>query len=209
MILLASATEMAASLIASLYLSDAEHVRKVVHEFNDRWFGSLDPNYRGGRPKKVTRQQRDEIVSVEAPGQPRRRLPEAWGSIKRRDSAAMPQADRRSASVDDKVTMHPGSDRSSRSSVAVRSALCSRAKSDGSCRAASTLSTLCATWTVTGTPASTHRSKPLLGGQRGRNRGLGCERGRGSGDAVRTVERKEGARHGDSGHNDPAGDAPA
>jgi transposase len=64
MILLASATEMAASQIASLYLSDAEHVRKVVHEFNDRGFGSLDPNYRGGRPKKVTRQQRDEIVSV-------------------------------------------------------------------------------------------------------------------------------------------------
>jgi hypothetical protein len=47
MILLASATEMAAPQIASLYLSDAERVRKVVHEFNDRGFGSLDPNYRG------------------------------------------------------------------------------------------------------------------------------------------------------------------
>jgi transposase len=64
MILLASATEMAASQIASLYLSDAEHVRKVIHEFNERGFGSLDPNYRGGRPRKVTPQQRDEIVAV-------------------------------------------------------------------------------------------------------------------------------------------------
>jgi transposase len=64
MILLASATEMSAPQIASLYLSDAEHVRKVVHEFNDRGFSSLDPNYRGGRPKKVTPRQRDEIVSV-------------------------------------------------------------------------------------------------------------------------------------------------
>jgi Winged helix-turn helix len=50
MILLASATEMAASQIAQLYLTDAEHVRKVIHDFNDRGFGSLDPDYRGGRP---------------------------------------------------------------------------------------------------------------------------------------------------------------
>ncbi len=64
MILLASATEMAAPQIAQLYLTDAEHVRKVIHEFNDRGFGSLDPDYRGGRPKKVTPQQRDEIVCV-------------------------------------------------------------------------------------------------------------------------------------------------
>jgi transposase len=64
MILLASATEMSAPQIAQLYLTDAEHVRKVIHEFNDRGFGSLDPDYRGGRPKKTTPEQRDEIVSV-------------------------------------------------------------------------------------------------------------------------------------------------
>jgi transposase len=64
MILLASATEMAAPQIAALYLTDAEHVRKVIHDFNDRGFGALDPDYRGGRPKKTTPEQRDEIVSV-------------------------------------------------------------------------------------------------------------------------------------------------
>jgi transposase len=64
MILLASATEMSAPAIAQLYLTDAEHVRKVIHDFNDRGFGALDPDYRGGRPKKTTPEQRDEIVSV-------------------------------------------------------------------------------------------------------------------------------------------------
>jgi len=64
MILLASATEMSASQIARLYLTDAEHVRKVIHDFNDRGFGALDPDYRGGRPKKVTPEQRDTVVAV-------------------------------------------------------------------------------------------------------------------------------------------------
>jgi transposase len=64
MILLASATEMAASRIAALYLTDADHVRRVIHDFNDRGFGALDPDYRGGRPKKVTPEQRDAVVAV-------------------------------------------------------------------------------------------------------------------------------------------------
>jgi hypothetical protein len=64
MILLASATEMAAPQIASLYLTDATHVRKVIHEFNERGFASLDPDYRGGRPRKTTPEQRDQVVSV-------------------------------------------------------------------------------------------------------------------------------------------------
>ena len=64
MILLASATEMPAPQIARLYLTDAEFVRKVIHDFNDRGFGALDPGHRGGRPKKTTPEQRDEIVSV-------------------------------------------------------------------------------------------------------------------------------------------------
>jgi transposase len=54
MILLASATEMPAPQIAQLYLTDAEYVRKVIHDFNHRGFGALDPDYRGGGPKKVT-----------------------------------------------------------------------------------------------------------------------------------------------------------
>jgi transposase len=64
MILLASATEMSAPEIARLYLTDADHVRKVIHEFNQRGFGALDPDYRGGRPRTTTPEVRDEIVSV-------------------------------------------------------------------------------------------------------------------------------------------------
>jgi transposase len=64
MILLASATEMPAPQIAQLYLTDAEYVRKVIHDFNHRGFGALDPDYRGGRPKKVTPEQRDAVVAV-------------------------------------------------------------------------------------------------------------------------------------------------
>jgi transposase len=64
MILLASATAMPAPQIARLYLTDAEHVRKVIHDFNDRGFGALDPDYRGGRPRKITPAQRDVVVAV-------------------------------------------------------------------------------------------------------------------------------------------------
>jgi transposase len=55
---------MSAPQIAKLYLTDADHVRKVIHDFNDRGFGALDADYRGGRPRKTTPEQRDEIVSV-------------------------------------------------------------------------------------------------------------------------------------------------
>ena len=64
MILLASSTGMPAPQIAAVVRSDESHVRKVIHAFNDRGFASLDPDYRGGRPKKTTPAQRDRIVSV-------------------------------------------------------------------------------------------------------------------------------------------------
>lgn len=64
MILLASSTGMAAPQIAALVRTDESRVRKAIHAFNDEGFGSLDPDYRGGRPKKTTPQERDRIVSV-------------------------------------------------------------------------------------------------------------------------------------------------
>jgi transposase len=64
MILLASATGMSAPQIAGLVRSDESHVRKVIHAFNEEGFGSLDPDYRGGRPRKTTPEQRDRIVAV-------------------------------------------------------------------------------------------------------------------------------------------------
>ena len=64
MILLASSTGMSAPQIAGLVRTDESHVRKVIHAFNERGFSSLDPDYRGGRPKKTTPAQRDRIVAV-------------------------------------------------------------------------------------------------------------------------------------------------
>lgn len=63
-ILLASAARMPAPQIAAAVRSDESHVRKVIHAFNERGFSSLDPDYRGGRPRKTTPEQRDRIVSV-------------------------------------------------------------------------------------------------------------------------------------------------
>ena len=64
MIVLASSTGMSAPQIAALMRTDESHVRKVIHAFNERGFGSLDPDYRGGRPKQTTPEQRDRIVAV-------------------------------------------------------------------------------------------------------------------------------------------------
>jgi transposase len=64
MIVLASSTGMSAPQIAGLVRSDESHVRKVIHAFNQEGFGSLDPDYRGGRPKKTTPEQRDQIIAV-------------------------------------------------------------------------------------------------------------------------------------------------
>lgn len=64
MILLASSTGMSAPQIARLVRTDESHVRGVIHAFNERGFDSLDPDYRGGRPKKTTPEQRDRIVAV-------------------------------------------------------------------------------------------------------------------------------------------------
>ncbi len=64
MIVLASATLMSAPEIARLMRTDESHVRKVIHAFNEEGFSSLDPDYRGGRPKKTTPRERDRIVAL-------------------------------------------------------------------------------------------------------------------------------------------------
>ncbi|MCA1681514.1 MAG: IS630 family transposase, partial [Actinobacteria bacterium] len=64
LIVWASATRMPASQIATLVGSDESHVRKVIHAFNERGFASLDPEQRGGRPRRITGEQRARIVAV-------------------------------------------------------------------------------------------------------------------------------------------------
>ena len=49
-ILLASNVKTPVPQIARMWLTDESHVRKVIHEFNERGMDSLRPRYRGGRP---------------------------------------------------------------------------------------------------------------------------------------------------------------
>jgi transposase len=60
----ASATKMSVQQIAALVGTDESHVRKVIHASNERGFGSLDPEARGGRPRRITAEQRARIVAV-------------------------------------------------------------------------------------------------------------------------------------------------
>lgn len=55
---------MPAPQIAELVRTDPSHVRKVIHAFNEEGFDSLDPDYRGGRPKKVSPAERDKVLAT-------------------------------------------------------------------------------------------------------------------------------------------------
>ncbi|HEV2769566.1 MAG TPA: IS630 family transposase, partial [Solirubrobacteraceae bacterium] len=63
-ILLASNVGNSVPQIAAMWMTDESHVRKVIHEFNERGMDSLDPDYRGGRARRITDSQRREIVAV-------------------------------------------------------------------------------------------------------------------------------------------------
>jgi len=64
MILLASATLMSPAEIARMLLTDESHVRKVIHEFNERGLESLSPRYGGGRPRRITTADEQRIIAV-------------------------------------------------------------------------------------------------------------------------------------------------
>jgi transposase len=63
-ILLASNVRTPAGQIARMWLTDESHVRKVIHEFNEEGFDSLRPEYRGGRPRRITSTERKRVVTV-------------------------------------------------------------------------------------------------------------------------------------------------
>ena len=72
MIVLASATLMSAPEIARLMRTDESHVRKVIHAFNEEGFSSLDPDYRGGRPKTTPCRSVTVLSRSRAPAPTRR-----------------------------------------------------------------------------------------------------------------------------------------
>jgi transposase len=63
-ILLASNVAMSVPQIAAMWMTDESHVRGVIHDFNERGMASLDPEYRGGRPRRITDEQRRAAVAV-------------------------------------------------------------------------------------------------------------------------------------------------
>jgi transposase len=64
MILLASNTLMSAPEIARMLLTDESHVRKVIHDFDERGWESLRPRFRGGRPRRIQIDDEQRIVAV-------------------------------------------------------------------------------------------------------------------------------------------------
>jgi transposase len=63
-ILLASSVGNPVPQIAAMWMTDESHVRRVIHDFNERGMASLDPDYRGGRPRRITTEQRRAAVAV-------------------------------------------------------------------------------------------------------------------------------------------------
>src|SRR5438093_287476 len=63
-VLLASKVRMAVPQIAEMWRTDPSWVRKLIREFNERGMDSLRPRYRGGRPRRITTDQLQRIVSV-------------------------------------------------------------------------------------------------------------------------------------------------
>jgi Winged helix-turn helix len=66
-ILLASNVKTPVPQIARMWLTDESHVRKVIHEFNEEGFDSLRPDYRGGRPRRITAAERKRVVRWPVP----------------------------------------------------------------------------------------------------------------------------------------------
>jgi transposase len=63
-ILLASNVGNSVPQIAAMWMTDESHVRRVIHDFNERGMASLDPEYRGGRPRRITDENRRAVVAV-------------------------------------------------------------------------------------------------------------------------------------------------
>src|SRR3954467_229105 len=63
-LLLASKVGNSVPQIAAMWMTRESHVRRVIHDFNERGMVSLDPDYRGGRPRRISDAQRQQVVAV-------------------------------------------------------------------------------------------------------------------------------------------------
>src|SRR4051812_50225048 len=69
-ILLASNVGTAVPQIAQMWMTDESHVRKVIHEFNQRGMASLDPDYRAGVPAGSPASSDERRARGPGPGPP-------------------------------------------------------------------------------------------------------------------------------------------
>lgn len=86
---MASASGPPVTAIAQLVAADEDTVRDVIHAFNERGLSALDPNWAGGRPRRITSDDEDFIVATartrpEKLGRPFTR----WGTRKLADYLA-------------------------------------------------------------------------------------------------------------------------
>jgi transposase len=63
-ILLASNVGTSVPQIAAMWMTDERHVRRVIDELNERGMASLDREYRGGRPRRISDEDRRAVVAV-------------------------------------------------------------------------------------------------------------------------------------------------
>ena len=63
-IVLLAAQRMPAARISGVVFSDEDTVREVIHNFNRDGFDALYPRYRGGRPRKFTLPERQQIKRI-------------------------------------------------------------------------------------------------------------------------------------------------
>ncbi len=50
--------------IARMWMTDEEHVRRVIHDFNRDGFDSLRPRFGGGRPRRISSEDEQRIVAL-------------------------------------------------------------------------------------------------------------------------------------------------
>src|SRR6266508_6600317 len=69
MMIMASASGTPVPAIARLVAADEDTVREVIHRFNEIGLAALDPNWAGGRPRRISKDD-EEFILVTATTRP-------------------------------------------------------------------------------------------------------------------------------------------
>lgn len=64
LVILGSAGGNSVQVLSNLVHTSEDRVREVIHSFNDRGLDCLDPNWAGGRPRQISREERALIAKI-------------------------------------------------------------------------------------------------------------------------------------------------